>query len=143
MPVRGIGWLKPFPVLAAAIATGLVAVGLVLFATQSSVILIGVAYLFRGGVFSAWALFLAAMGKVAPTNLRTRGFSVMEILGGSMMSFGPLAASQLWKVDPRAPLFVAAGLALAMVAAMLSFHRATKRTAEPVPELSGVPDAAG
>jgi predicted MFS family arabinose efflux permease len=132
-----IRWLRPYPVLAAAIATGIVGVGLLLFATQSAVPIIAVAYLFRGGVFSAWALFLAAMGKVAPANLRSRGFSVMEILGGSMMSFGPLAASQLWDIDPRTPLFVAACLAFAMVVAMLWYHlRDTKSAAVARPDIA-------
>jgi MFS family permease len=115
--------LKQSPILAAAIATALVSVGLLIFATQSALPLISLAYFLRGGVFSAWALFLAAMGKVAPVHLRSRGFSIMEIVGGTAMSTGPLIAAQLWRIDPTTPLVVAATLALTMVAVMVVMLR--------------------
>lgn len=120
--------LKPYPILAAAIATGLVAIGLLIFVTVDSLPIVAGAYVLRGGVFSAWALFLAAMGKSAPAYLRSRGFTVMEILGGSMMSFGPLVASQLWKVDPRTPLVTSAILAIAMVVVLTLVHLQQRRS---------------
>lgn len=119
--------LKQSPILAAAIATGLVSVGLLIFATQSSLPLISFAYFLRGGVFSAWALFLAAMGKVAPAHLRSRGFSIMEIIGGTAMSTGPLIAAQLWRIDPRSPLIVSATLASLMVVVMVVIVRRQQR----------------
>jgi MFS family permease len=115
--------LKNSPVLAAAFATGLVALGFVIFGTQTALPLIGFAYVLRGGVFSAWALFLAGMGKVSPAHLRSRGFTIMEIIGGGAMSFGPIVAAQLWDINPTSPLFVAACLASGMVAVMILFHR--------------------
>jgi len=132
-----IGAFRQSPVLAAAVATSLVAVGFVIFGTMAALPLIAIAYVLRGGVFSAWALFLAAMGKVAPAHLRSRGFTIMEIVGGSAMSCGPVVASQLWRVDPRAPFAAAIVLACAMVAAMtISLRRETGRhalVAEPAP----------
>jgi len=119
--------LKQSPILAAAVATSLVAVGLLIFATQSALPLISLAYFLRGGVFSAWALFLAAMGKVAPAHLRSRGFSIMEIVGGTAMSTGPLIAARLWRVDPTTPLIVAATLASVMVAVMVIMVRRMRR----------------
>jgi len=119
--------LKHSPILAAAIASGLVAVGLLIFATQSALPLISLAYFLRGGVFSAWALFLAAMGKVAPPHLRSRGFSIMEIVGGTAMSTGPLIAARLWQIDPRSPLIVSATLTGVMVVVMLVIVRRNKR----------------
>jgi hypothetical protein len=115
--------LKKSPVLAAALATALVALGFVIFGTQTALVLIGIAYVMRGGVFSAWALFLAGMGKVSPAHLRSRGFTIMEIIGGGAMSFGPIVASLLWHISPTSPLFVAAFLASIMVGVMLIFLR--------------------
>ncbi len=128
--------LRQSPVFAAAIATMLVVLGFLIFGTQGALPLIAVAYVLRGGVFSAWALFLAAMGKVAPPHLRSRGFTVMEIVGGSAMSFGPIVASQLWNISPTSPLFVAACLGAVMVAVMIVVHRRTGNDAaiEPVAE---------
>jgi MFS family permease len=124
--------LRQAPILAAAVATVLVVVGFVIFGTQTALPLMAFAYFLRGGVFSAWALFLAAMGKVAPAHLRSRGFAIMEIIGGSAMSFGPVAAAQLWNVDPRSPLFVAAALGGVMVTVMLIALRRQQNQAIPV-----------
>ena len=119
--------LRQSPVFAAAIATILVVLGFVIFGTQGALPLIAIAYVLRGGVFSAWALFLAAMGKVAPVDLRSRGFTVMEIIGGGAMSFGPIVASQLWNISPTSPLFVAACLGAVMATIMILFHRPEAR----------------
>jgi len=119
--------LRQSPVFAAAIATILVVLGFVIFGTQGALPLIAIAYVLRGGVFSAWALFLAAMGKVAPVDLRSRGFTVMEIIGGGAMSFGPIVASQLWNISPTSPLFVAACLGAVMATIMILFHRREAR----------------
>ncbi len=133
--------LRNSPIIAAAIATSLVVVGLLIFATQSALPLISLAYFLRGGVFSAWALFLAALGKVAPAHLRSRGFSIMEILGGTAMSTGPLIAAQLWRIDPTTPLVVAATLSSIMVVVMVVMVRRMQRASrmvapltDPVPE---------
>lgn len=118
--------LRQSPVLAAAIATLLVVAGFVIFGTLGALPLIAIAYVLRGGLFSAWALFLAAMGKIAPAHLRSRGFTVMEIIGGGAMSFGPIVASQLWNISPTSPLFVAACLGAAMAVVMIVVHRRTQ-----------------
>ncbi|MDQ3657743.1 MAG: MFS transporter [Chloroflexota bacterium] len=129
--------LRQSPVFAAALATILVVFGLVIFGTQGALPLIAIAYVMRGGVFSAWALFLAAMGKVAPVHLRSRGFTVMEIIGGGAMSFGPIVASQLWNISPTSPLFVAACLGAVMATIMILFHRRDARV-EPVEQTAAV-----
>ncbi len=119
--------LRQSPVFAAAIATLLVVLGFVIVGTQGTLPLIAIAFVLRGGVFSAWALFLAALGKVAPVHLRSRGFTIMEIIGGGAMSFGPIVASQLWNISPTSPLFVAAFLGAGMATIMILFHRRTGR----------------
>jgi hypothetical protein len=103
--------------------------------------LLSFAYFLRGGVFSAWALFLAAMGKVAPAHLRSRGFSIMEIVGGSAMSLGPVVAAQLWRIDPRSPLVVSATLAATMVVVLVVILRRESRSNEPAQKTEGLPVA--
>lgn len=122
-------WLRRAPIVAASIACGLTAMGYVLLATQSWLPLIALALLFRGGLFSTWSLFLGALGSIAPAHLRPRSFAIMEILGGSAMSFGPVVASQLWKIDPRMPFIVSALCAAIMVVALIGVRHREELTA--------------
>lgn len=112
--------LRQSPILAASIATGIVSTGFILFASSPAVGAIAIAYLMRGGLFSAWAFFLAEMGHQAPAHLRSRGFATLEILGGSAISFGPVIAAQLWDIEPRVPFLVSAGLGLSMAIVSLT-----------------------
>lgn len=113
--------LRRAPVLAAVVAAIFTAAGYLLFATQSLVAIVAIAFLLRGGLFSAWTFYLAAMGNVAPRYLRPRAFAIVEIVGGSAISFGPILASQLWRIDPRAPFAVATTLTAITVAWVLRF----------------------
>ncbi len=120
------------PLLAASVATSLTAIGLLVFSTQSVLVLIGIAYILRGGLFSTWALYLAALGNIAPKRIRSRAFTLMEILGGSAMSFGPIIAAQLWDIDPVVPLVVSAALGFVMVPVIL-VRRRRMEPSEPAP----------
>lgn len=133
--------LRRLPVLAAAIAAGGSATGYLLFATQSLLPVIGLAFLLRGGLFSAWTLYLAAMGSVAPNHLRPRAFAIVEMVGGSAISFGPVIAAQLWRVDPRAPLITAAVLTGATIVWILS--KGVDHVARGLPEPEPVPEHEG
>lgn len=119
--------LRSAPVLAAAIATGLTATGYFLFAVLDIFPAIAIAYVLRGGLFSAWALFLAGMGEVAPRPLRTRAFAIVEILGGSAISFGPILASILYRVDPPLFLIVSGVASYTMCVVLLWNHGALAR----------------
>lgn len=119
--------LRSAPVLAAAIATGLTATGYFLFAVLDVLPAIAIAYVLRGGLFSAWALFLAGMGEIAPRPLRTRAFAVVEILGGSAVSFGPIIAALLYRVDPPLFLIVSGAASYVMCAVTLVSHAAHTR----------------
>lgn len=124
--------LRRAPLIAAAVASGLTAIGYLLLASQSWLPVVALAIVFRGGVFSAWSLYLGAMGGIAPAYLRPRAFAIMEILGGSAMSFGPIVASQLWKIDPRMPFLVSASLTYIVVAVLI----AVRNRPEVVPSLN-------
>jgi MFS family permease len=94
------------PLRAAAIACGAISIGLLIFVASGAMPWIVVAFLLRGGMFASWAMMLAEMGERAPARLRSRAFAVMEIMGGSAMSFGPIVASQLYRFDPSVPVLV-------------------------------------
>lgn len=100
--------LSANPLSAAALACGAISVGLLIFAFGASLPWITLAFLLRGGMFAAWAMILASMGEIAPSHLRSRAFAVVEILGGSAISFGPIVASQLYGLDPTTPIIVGA-----------------------------------
>jgi MFS family permease len=123
--------LQTSPLTAAAIATVFVIAGLVIMAVFSPLPFIAVAYLFRGGLFSAWVLFISAVGDATPARLRSRAFIALEILGGGAMSFGPVLSGQLYNVDPRLPLVVGAVGASVMVAMILRADRQLRPHARP------------
>jgi len=110
-----------------------------MFAALDVLPAIGIAYVLRGGIFSAWALFLAAMGQTSPAHLRTRAFAIVEILGGSAMSFGPVIASQLYGADPRWPFIVSSLATFAMAGVLVTSHRRSARA----PRLEAVETAPG
>ena len=113
------------PMRAASISCSAIAVGLLVFAFSETLPWIALAFFLRGGMFATWALILAEMGNLAPARLRSRAFAVVEILGGSAMSFGPIIASLLYKVEPAVPIVVGAGLggAMAMYMGWLQWRR--------------------
>ena len=95
--------LQNNPLFAAAIATSFVVIAMILFATLSALPAIAVAYFLRGGLFSAWVLFISAVGDLTPARIRSRAFITLEILGGGAMSFGPVIAAQLYGLIPACP----------------------------------------
>lgn len=125
--------LRQAPILAAVVAAACTAAGYLLFATQSLIVLVAVAFLLRGGLFSAWTFYLAAMGNAAPQYLRPRAFAIVEIVGGSAISFGPIIASQLWLVDPHAPFAVASTLTMMTIVWILRSRANLGQAGPPVP----------
>jgi MFS family permease len=114
------------PLRAASISCAAIAIGMVIVAVSGSLWWISLAFFLRGGMFATWALILAEMGDIAPARLRSRAFAVVEILGGSAMSFGPIIASQLYRFDPATPILV--GALLGGVMAMVMGWNQWKRT---------------
>jgi len=110
------------PLRAAAISCAATAVGLIIFAFSYTIPWISFAFLLRGGMFATWAMLLAEMGEIASARLRSRAFAVMEILGGSAMSIGPILAAQLYRVDPATPVIAGAMLGGVMAATLGIVH---------------------
>ena len=120
--------LQGAPFVGAAIAVFSVVVSLVLFASQSALPLIAMAFVLRGGFFSTWALFLAALGESAPSRLRSRAFTVVEILGGSALSFAPVVAALLYRIEPVTPIVVSAITSALIIPFILYGHRKRRQS---------------
>lgn len=135
--------LSANPLRAAAIACGAISLGLLIFVLAEAIPWIVVAFLLRGGMFASWAMMLAEMGERASSRLRSRAFAVMEIMGGSAMSFGPIVASQLYRVDPSTPVLIGAILGGAMTARIgwVQWRGLSPATAPAVALASASPDA--
>ena len=119
--------LQRAPFAGIAIATGLVAVALVAFAASDAYWLIGLAFLFRGGFFSSWALFIAALGAIVDAPHRARSFAAGEMLAGMAFSFAPMLAGQLYGVRPALPLLAATSLSLVLIPVLLRTQRALRQ----------------
>jgi predicted MFS family arabinose efflux permease len=115
------------PFLGATAGVGAVALALIIFTALGSLPAVTIAFVLRGGFFSAWALFMAALGETAPGSIRSRSFATMEILGGSAMSFGPVVAAQLYGVEPTLPLIVSAAGAAILIPIIVHGHRDQRR----------------
>jgi MFS family permease len=86
---------------------GAVGLALLLLLFGRSIWLFGLAFLFRGGYFVAWALFYAILGDVTPERLRTRAYVVAELLGEGGFSLAPFLAGVLYGVLPAVTLVFA------------------------------------
>ncbi|MEZ4520503.1 MAG: hypothetical protein R3A46_02505 [Thermomicrobiales bacterium] len=74
------------------LTTLLCPVAFLLFYFGGSLWIFGVAFLFRGGYLVSWSLIYAALGEVTPSRLRSRAFSLLEVLGGSGFAIAPFLA---------------------------------------------------
>jgi MFS family permease len=133
----------PFVGIVTAVAGVAVAIGTV--AIVDNVAWIALAFVLRGGFFSAWALFVAALGEVANPIHRARAFACSEMLGGGAFSFAPMAAGRLYAISPATPLIASVLLASALVPVLWRTQRivsatAATRPAVPTPIERGKPD---
>jgi MFS family permease len=134
LTVNRIPSLSSNPMRAAAIACGGISAGLLVFAFSHTLPWIAFAFLLRGGMFATWAMMLAQMGEIVTSRLRSRAFAVMEMVGGSAMSLGPIVASQLYRIDPGTPVLAGAILGGLVTAYMgwMQWRRTTSVEGESV-----------
>lgn len=125
--------LQRAPFVAVAIAVGSVALALATLVGTGVTALIMLAFVLRGGFFSAWGLFSAAMGVIAPERHRARAFATAEMLAGASFSLGPVVAGQLYNVRPSLPLVASALFAGGLIPILLRAQRTTGRVAPAVP----------
>ena len=63
------------------------------------------AFIGRGGLWSAWGLYVAALGEIARTDrVRPRVFTLSEMTGGSAFSSAPILSGQLYAIRAEGPL---------------------------------------
>ncbi|MDP9473161.1 MAG: MFS transporter [Chloroflexota bacterium] len=127
LTVTRVRRLQRAPFVGVAIAVCGTAAGFLLFIGSSLPALVAIAFVLRGGLFSSWALFSAALGEVAPEGHRPRAFALGEMIAGSAFSFAPMVAGPLFALRAEAPLTVAFCLALVLVPLLLRAHGAAQR----------------
>lgn len=105
------------------LTTLLCPVAFLLFYFGGSVWIFGIAFLFRGGYLVSWSLIYAALGEVTPGRLRSRAFSLLEVLGGTGFAVAPFIAGALYSIDPALPLLAATAGIIPLAIAMLFVRR--------------------
>lgn len=128
--------LQKEPFVGVAIALGCIVVSLVLFHLSGMLAVVLVAYLLRGGFFSAWAMLNASLGLTAPARFRVRGFVVVEMAGGLAASLGPIVGGLLYARRNTSTFETAIVLGLILIPVILAVNRRARHWpqegAEPV-----------
>lgn len=105
------------PLAAAALCACCVAATLAICLSTNAILIIAIAFLGRGGLFSAWGMFAASLAEVASDHHRMRIFSLGDMGGNLAYWSAPILAGQLYAAAPQLPLMasIVAGLALVPV----------------------------
>ena len=119
--------LQRAPFVGIAIAVAALGASLTAIAAIPALWLIVVAFLGRGGLFSAWGLFIAALGEIASERHRSRSFALCEMMGGMAFSFAPMVAGQLYTIRPALPLAAAVVLGVLLIPVLIRTQRAIGR----------------
>ena len=105
------------------LATLLGPVAFLLFLFGGSIWIFGLAFLFRGGYLVAWSLSYAALSEVTPARLRSRAFTLADVIGGAGFALAPFIAGALYEVEPALPLVIATAGTIPLLIAMLFVRR--------------------
>ena len=116
--------LQAAPFYGVAIAVTATCIAFALFLSSSYLPLIGLAFILRGGLFSAWAMCSAAIGVAASERHRARSFALGEMVAGTSFSIAPMLAGALFSVEDRLPLLIATIGGLVLVPALVLSQRA-------------------
>lgn len=128
--------LQKEPFLGVTIALTFVVISLVLFHASGLLPVVLVAYLLRGGFFSAWAMLNASLGVNAPARHRSRGFAIVEMAGGLASSFGPIIGGLLYARRNTLTFETAIVLGVCLIPVVLMANRKARQwphESEPVP----------
>ncbi len=132
--------LQRAPFVATAIAVGLVVASMSVIVGTHLIWLILIAFLGRGGLFSAWGLFIAAASEVVSERHRPRLFALCEMAGGMAFSFAPILAGVLYSVRPETPLLSSIALGSVLIPVLVYSQRrlSTPRAADPVDDTTEI-----
>ena len=94
-------WLQQHPLVGVSVGIAMVMASLVVVLLTHSVWLIALAFIGRGGLWSAWGLYVAALSEVVHNDrVRPRVFTLSEMFGGAAFSTGPVVSGQLYAIRP-------------------------------------------
>ncbi len=125
--VARVSRLQASPFHGVAIAVAATAIGFTLFLSTDLLPFVGLAFILRGGLFSAWAMFSAAIGVTSTEQHRARSFALGEIVAGTSFALAPMAAGWLFSIDERIPLATATVVGLSLIPVLLMAQRAAAR----------------
>lgn len=117
-------WLQAHPLTGAVIAVLMVMGSLAVVLSTHAVWLIALAFIGRGGLWSAWGLFVAALGEAIPSDrVRPRVFTLSEMFGGTAFSSAPIISGQLYAIRPEAPLLTSLAASALLIPMLLLAQR--------------------
>jgi hypothetical protein len=93
---------------------------LVVVLLTHSVWLIALSFIGRGGLWSAWGLYVAALSEVVHNDrVRPRVFTLSEMFGGAAFSTGPVVSGQLYAMRSNGPLLASLATSAALIPILL------------------------
>jgi hypothetical protein len=127
-------WLQRHPLVGVVAAIAMVMVALAVVLATHQVWLIALAFIGRGGLWSAWGLFVAVVGEtVSRDHIRPRAFALSEMTGGAAFSSAPIISGQLYALRAEGPLLVSLAASAALIPILL-FSQRRMRPARPMSE---------
>jgi MFS family permease len=124
LAVARSGWLQRHPLAGVTIAIGMVMAALAIIVSTHAVWLIALAFIGRGGQWSAWGLFVAALSEtVRNDRIRPRVFTLSEMTGGSAFSLAPIVSGQLYALRAQGPLLVSLAVSALLIPVLLLAQR--------------------
>jgi MFS family permease len=120
-------WLQRHPLTGVVIAVGMVMATLAVVMSTHLVWLIALAFIGRGGLWSAWGLFGAALSEVVESDrVRPRVFTLSEMFAGTAFSSAPILSGQLYAIRPEAPLIASMASSALLIPTLLMVQRRIK-----------------
>ena len=117
-------WLQRRPLIGISVAIGMVMTALTIVLATPLVWLIALAFIGRGGLWSAWGLYAATMSEVVRSDrIRPRVFALSEMIGGSAFSSAHIVSGQLYALRPEGPLLASLAASATLIPVLLIAQR--------------------
>ena len=117
-------WLQRHPLTGVAIAIAMVMGALAVVISTQLVWLIALAFIGRGGLWSAWGLYVAALSEIVRSDrVRPRVFTLSEMMGGTAFSSAPIVSGQLYAIRAEGPLLASLAASAALIPVLLIAQR--------------------
>lgn len=131
-------FLQQNPMVGVVIAILMVMAALAVVLSTHLVWLIALAFIGRGGLWSAWGLFGAALSEVVEEDrVRPRAFTLSEMMAGSAFSSSPIVSGQLYAIRPDLPLLASMGLSAVLMPVILIAQRRVRPSTTPQDIVTG------